>query len=103
MYWAAISQSELMINRGVPILYSFFKALSKHSNGAKPCQSQLRRFYLKSALESEVLLHDKDLTDDITTATRISFERAFGITPKEQLIIEAFWDSWIPGNEWARR
>jgi len=103
MYWAAISQAELLINRGVPILYAFFKALSKHSKGAKPCQSQLRRFYLKSALESQVLLHDSELTDEISDDTRLSFYKAFGIAPAEQLIIEAFWDNWIPGVEWVRR
>lgn len=103
MYWSAISQAELMINRGVPILYAFFQALNRHSNGAKPCNSQLRRFYLKSALESEVLLDNMELTDTISDDTRLSFAKAFGITPAEQQLVEAFWESWTPGCEWARR
>lgn len=103
MYWAAVSQAELLINRGVPILYSFFNALSRHSNGAKPCKSQLRRFYLKSALESKTLLTDSELDDSITEETRNSFAKAFGIKPQEQLLIEAFWDDWKPGYEWVRR
>jgi len=103
MYWAAISQAELLINRGVPILYSFFKRLNQFSNGAKPCQSQLRRFYLKSALDSEVLLTDAQLSDAITPGTRESFAKAFGIPPAEQILIENFWESWHPGYEWVRR
>jgi len=103
MYWSAISQPELMINRGVPILYAFFKALNRHSNGAKPCKSQLKRFYLKSAFESKVLLSDMELDDDITIGTRASFAKAFGIPPEEQLLVEAFWENWSPGCEWVRR
>lgn len=85
-----LGQCGLALNSGVPILQSYFSALIRAGGGVqgKGTHSLYENgmFHLARRMSAEARAP--------TPQTRVSFYRAFGITPDDQLRREAWYDDW---------
>lgn len=82
-FLATIAPPEMIYASGVPVHASLFKAFHKLSGDKKPLEAVSRRFWLRYTSKSGVTPNN-----EVTWGTRDSYERAFGITVMDQLLIE---------------
>lgn len=92
----AVAKCGMSISSGVPVVHTFYKAFHSISYGAK-----------KTRLTSQASFHDglyymsRGMTNDhlvVTPDNRMSFWKAFGVTPHEQIIIEEYFTSLAEGQ-----
>lgn len=99
-FWATISHPEMIYAAGVPIHRDLFHMFHRLAEDKKPIEMVQRRFWLK-ACERVKMRMPEDCEPD--HETRLSYEKAFGIAPSEQISIEEELRAWridhLPG-EW---
>lgn len=88
LHWLrAVGLCELSLARGVPVLQAFASSLVSLTTGYDASRA-LRSGALRDYFVVGAYL-DEDLgTAPITTEARVSFERAFGLSPSEQVALE---------------
>lgn len=84
-YFATVCPPEMIINADVPVLDAMFRQMYKLASG-KPIESVARNFWRRT-VEWSSLKHYEP-RGVIDTDTRLSFEKAFGMSPFEQFMIE---------------
>lgn len=84
----AVSQGELALAIGLPILQAYFAAAVDRLSSVRDLSNP--EYYLEGRLlDVPVKLNDaRKRTRPVTTESRLSFERAFGINPEEQRRLE---------------
>jgi hypothetical protein len=82
---AAVAEGGLALTGQVPIFQEFYMALYRSSENAKPLKGDPTQLTGMAFLAKGM----KRRYGDISSRTRVSFWRAFGISPHDQLIIEA--------------
>lgn len=70
----------------VPIYSSFYKALSRTTTDRRNLMEQSGMYYLSAGMSS---------TGVVTEANRVAFYNTFGVTPREQELIEYHYDSYV--------
>lgn len=85
----AVGKCGSILNAGVPIFQSFHNMLVRLGTNSRID----RGVFFKSGLVNLIRGMDRQPQVEITTAARLSFEVAFGITPGMQLAIERYYDS----------
>lgn len=88
--FTAIGQCELSINVGVPILEAFARACIRIGRGKQPPADFYRYEYGQHNFESMTTFRNPVVGFD----ERVSFERAFGVSPDDQIAIENALDRW---------
>jgi len=92
----ATSVSGAVWSRGIPILPVFYQHLGKCCYASKK-EKKLREFLMRN---SGTYWHSRGCnsgTHNITGEARLSFYRAFGVSPSEQEAIEDFYKQLTPG------
>jgi hypothetical protein len=84
-YFSSICPPEMILSGDVPILDKFFRELYKCAKGP-PIDSVAHNYWRRTVTTSILASHQA--TGIVTHATRLSFERAFGISPFEQEFVE---------------
>lgn len=100
-YMSAIALCEMSLNRGVPVLQTMSQALWRNGSGTPNILDEER----KEAVFGRVLnfhsweqLVKRGMDSQVVSMeTRLSFERAFGITVQEQISWEQYLDQWQCG------
>lgn len=92
----AVGTCEGHLSNGVPVLESFARALRR--NGVR-CSNKLVRSVSKDT--SRTLC--KEAPIGISSETRLSFFKAWGITPTQQLLLERHYDGWTLGDGYGER
>jgi hypothetical protein len=82
---AAVAEGGLALTGQIPIFQEFYMALHRSSENAKPLKGDPTQMTGMAFLAKGM----KRSYGVITSRTRVSFWRAFGISPSNQLIIEA--------------
>jgi len=82
---AAVAEGGLALTGQIPIFQEFYMALYRSSENAKPLKGDPTQMTGMAFLAKGM----KRSYGNITSRTRVSFWRAFGISPSNQLIIEA--------------
>lgn len=90
----AVGVCEGKLAAGVPVVDAFARALRR--NG-KSCSRRLLRC-VQSDTSRAV---SREVGSDITMETRLSFMTAFGIQPRDQFFLEAYYDGWVMGKEFG--
>jgi hypothetical protein len=92
-----IGLCELILNMGVPILQEYSIALIRNAHGAQPLGLDQSPLWHRVKHEAR-LFGRKHLTklapQPITDEARLSFQRAFGVSVTDQLLIESSLKSW---------
>jgi len=85
---SAVGHGGISLTGGIPVWQNFYQTFVRASNGAK----QLIDSTLEGGLQmmSRGMLREMDRVDD---HCRLSFWRAFGVTPESQLAIEDIYDA----------
>lgn len=91
----AIGDSGLSWGRGIPIFPSYYRFVQK--SGRRNEKMMQKRDLMKGSGTYWNARGCNSGTSDITDGARLSFYRAFGITPAEQVTIENYYDSLVPG------
>lgn len=84
-YFATISEPELRNNAGVPVLDTFFRQILFDE---RRLPSESRRWWLRNAAAYT--------SSGVDECSRLSFERAFGIQPADQVALEHWFGNWVP-------
>lgn len=87
-WMSGVARCELSIARGVPVLQSWALAAMQALSGAKLARADFYRDYF--ALGAWIATEDAAVLVEDTA--RQSFERAFGVTPEEQIVMERGFD-----------
>lgn len=87
---------ELSLARGVPVLQSF--CLSAMAKLGRP--RKLRSFPYAESFALGAWLATEDASLAVTQAARLSFEKAFGLAPEEQVAMERYFESIDFSGEW---
>lgn len=86
--WAsAVSVGGTSLTGGIPVWQEFYQTLHRFSNGAKPLKNDL-------SMETGFFFMTKGMQrvySEVTTASRVSFYHAFGISPDAQVAIEKYY------------
>lgn len=96
-----VAQGELSLNAGVPILQAFFHRLFTLATEKMSNRSLSRN----GGWDAEIIAdyrYSRELTRDwkgvgtqpITNSTRLSFSKAFGVSPNDQMLLEAQLEKW---------
>lgn len=92
----SVGKCELACNPGVPILQSYAEALIRNGRGERQKRLDVDHGVMMRALHevgsTEKILQAK--AEPITIEARLAFERAFGISPLDQFLIESRLEQW---------
>lgn len=89
---ASIGACELVVNRGCPVLQNYALMILRHGSGVPEFHDDDTRIRVGRDLqELNISLHEAS-SMPITDAARISFWRAFGVEPWEQVLWEEKFD-----------
>lgn len=80
----SVSECGLSLTGGVPVVQEFYMAMHRAGNGAKPLVGELT---LESGFARLAIGMDRKY-QEVSPETRVSFWRAFGITPDKQIAFE---------------
>jgi hypothetical protein len=87
-YMRAVADGELVISNGVPVLGAFAQLLDRSSLGYAPGELEASQvYYYKNALKMKGKSNNYGHLEP-SDECRLSFARAFGISPEQQLLIE---------------
>lgn len=95
----ATAESGAVWAKGIPVLPSFYRHLGKTGRLGKMSKKQLRlrEFLMRN---SGTYWHSRGCdsgTQEVTEEARLSFYRAFGVSPSEQVALEEFYNKLRPG------
>lgn len=90
-FFSSVAPAELIFATGLPVHEAMFRCFHRLSGSMKPLTSVASRFWIRNI--GEMAPNIRPLSD-ISLDVRESYHRAFGISPLEQLSIEAEFDSW---------
>lgn len=90
----AVGVCEGKLAAGVPVIDAFARALRR--NG-KSCSTRLLRCVQRDTSRTV----SREVGNNITMETRLSFMTAFGIQPRDQVFLEAYYDGWVMGKEFG--
>jgi hypothetical protein len=95
-FLAGLAECEYVLNLGVPVLQEYALALKRNSQGAKLRFDKDSGEWFKYLRESKLYkrLADAGYDEEITDASRISFQKAFGVTIDQQIQFESTLRSW---------
>jgi len=88
MWCCAVGKGGMSLTGGIPVWQNFYNVFIRASKGAKPLRDPTLisgKYYLGVGMKRE-------LTEP-TTAARVSFYKAFGITPYQQVLLEQYYDT----------
>jgi len=91
MWLAAVGEGGLALTAGMPVLQEFYSVFKRNSNGAKPLNDP-------TIGESGLYRLSRGMSrtpQEPTVETRVSFWKAFGITPYEQFKLEKYYKSYV--------
>lgn len=94
-FFASVAQPELIMASGVPVHQEFFNLMHRLSGDAKPADHVSRRFWIRTC---KSLGEHLRYSSEISNATRLSYQRAFGIGIAEQLLIESALAGWTSAD-----
>lgn len=99
-YLRSVALCELSLNAGLPIVQYFADRLLSITGPSGPLQEQVQRAYQVRGVDIGTLRDAK--FKEPTSIARRSFERAFGTSPEEQLLIEERLGKVVlPQDDWA--
>lgn len=81
---ASVAECGLSLTGGIPIVQEFYMSMMRSSNGAKPLKGEIT---LETGFARLAIGMDRKY-QSVTVETRVSFWRAFGITPDKQIAFE---------------
>lgn len=100
-YLRSVALCELSLNAGLPIVQNLAARLLSITDASKPRQEQVLREYQARGVDLDTL--HKTRFVEPTDIARRSYERAFGVTPERQLLIEKHLsqvsltdEAWVP-------
>ncbi len=93
----AVGIAEGSLGSGVPVIQSFARAMRR--NGLRCTKRLIGAAYYQSSRIYHATLEVADR--DVTAAARISFHAAWGVTPDEQIALEAHFDNWQMGKQFG--
>lgn len=96
----ATAESGCVWAKGMPVIPSFYACLGRSgfSGTMTKKQVKLREFLMRN---SGTYWHSRGCdsgTHEVTSEARLSFYRAFGVSPSEQVALERFYNELQPGN-----
>jgi len=93
MKWLqAVGKGGLSLTKGIPVYQSFYKMFIREAKGRKALTDPtLEGGFFR--LSKGMSLADENITSD----TRLSFWKAFGILPEEQICLETYYDKYVIG------
>jgi len=98
---AAIALCEMSLNRGVPVLQAMSMSLWRNSSQSPNVLDSEKREALFSRVLNfntwDSLVARGMQPQSISIETRLSFQKAFGITVQEQISWEQYLDQWTCG------
>lgn len=86
---ASVGEGGIRMNGGVPVHQSYYSALKRNSNGAKPFENE-RNFNEWCRYK---LGNMRRVYGPVSEKTRYSYWLAFSVTPDEQIALESFYDT----------
>ena len=97
---SAMAESGMIWAKGIPVIPSFYQCLGRSGYRGSPTAKQikLREFLMRN---SGTYWHSRGCdsgTQQVTSEARLSFYRAFGVSPSEQVALEQFYNGLQPGN-----
>lgn len=98
----AVGLCEHALNRGVPVLQAYARALIRNSLGANLSLDQNSSLYLRARREVKDLPNYRCVDEEITIQTRLSFELAFGISTQQQVVWERRLSEWVINDSGCR-
>lgn len=92
----AVGDCGEFLTRGLPVLPRFYAMYQR--SGSKYSEAELQRFFKNTSMfqSRHSLSH---FSSDVSWDARVSFHRAFGILPDDQIALEAYFDSITIGVE----
>jgi hypothetical protein len=87
-YRGAIGNCGIACSGGMPVLQNFYAALARGGKNVRSVDTSLGLYWLALGLSRQIR--------EPSSSTRVSFFKAFGITPDEQLILEQRYDRVVP-------
>jgi len=96
-YFHAVSHAELHLNKGVPVLASYWRMCQRfvpRGFRARKTRDVLKTEYRYQRENFGVVLEPTNAEGDLTLETRASFARAFGITLEQQFLLELSFEQW---------
>lgn len=90
-FWATVSRPELIYSVDVPVLDAMFKCLNRLSEDSRPLETVSRRYWLRNCERCQGRM---PTGRGVSIDTRVSFERAFGMSLTDQLACEEEFDAW---------
>lgn len=97
-YLGTLGDCGMALNRGVPVCQAFFESFVRASEG--------KRMGECPAMESGMQMLSRGMAVGfarITPLTRVSFWKAFGICPDQQVALEAYHGEWTFSDHVSRR
>jgi hypothetical protein len=95
----ATSTAGLVWAKGIPVIPSFYRCLGRSGKIARNRKERtLQEFLMRN---SGTYWHSRGCdsgTQEVTNEARLSFYRAFGVSPSEQVALEDYYTSLQPGN-----
>ena len=85
----AVGRCEGVLGAGVPVLQSWSRTYRRHGLRAS---TRFSRMVFRQSIRQEATLGKECVVVDVQPSTRVSFFKAFGITPEEQISLESHYD-----------
>lgn len=96
----SVAYCEAVLNRGVPVLQALAHAMLKATQGVSFANAIPENYEHRTIL-SEGIDWSKAVEADIPAETRIGFERSWGVSPDEQVRMEAYLSKgFCPPDKW---
>lgn len=93
----AVGDGGLSLTEGLPVLPNFYKA---YQRSGSTCRSTIVQQVFKNTGQWQKSNNIQQFRSDVTVDARVSFYKAFGITPDEQIELEIYFDGLsIDGSE----
>lgn len=96
-YFASVAPPEMIINADVPILDRYFQVLHDASCSEKPLDSVGFNYWRRTVADSELAHY---VRCGVSSGTRESFAKAFGISVADQILAEQLIDSTRNGERY---
>lgn len=99
-YLLGVAQCEVILNAGVPVIQAFAESIRAQTESEKAVDASFYRDY--AMLGVEVESRGRARFREPTICARMSFYRAFGVTPERQFELErALFDSALDVGDWS--
>lgn len=100
-YMSAVAQCGLVLNAGVPILESFYRCLYR-SSGYKKVSEEYIKNVISYGTDERLQGRRAMVEEPITMGTRMSYWQSSGVDPRNQEIVERYYNNLVVSAELLR-